>query len=88
MFVGSFICLVFLEFLYVLCVCQYYTYAFYYLAPLQNDSIMTSQCMQFSFGDKREVYLLGESALPVTEKENMQEGKMIQPPTIVIKYLL
>ena len=34
-----------------------------------------SQCMQFTFGYKREVYLLGESALPVTEKESMQEGK-------------
>ena len=30
---------------------------FYYLAPLQNDSIVTSRCMQFTFGDKREVYL-------------------------------
>ena len=33
------------------------------------------QCMQFTFWDKREVYLLEESALPVTEKESMQEGK-------------
>ena len=48
---------------------------FYYLAPLQNDSIVTSQCMQFTFGDKREVYLLDESALPVTKKESMREGK-------------
>ena len=31
--------------------------------------------MQFTFGDEREVYLLDESALPVTEKESMQEGK-------------
>ena len=36
---------------------------FYYLVPLQNDSIVTSQCVQFTFGDKREVYLLDESAL-------------------------
>ena len=31
--------------------------------------------MQFTFGDEREVYLLDESALPVTEKESMREGK-------------
>ena len=48
---------------------------FYYLATRQNDSVMTSRCMQITFGDKREIYLLGESALPVTEKENMREGK-------------
>ena len=27
---------------------------FYYLAPLQNDSIVMSRCMQFPFGDERE----------------------------------
>ena len=54
---------------------------FYYLAPLQNDSIVTSRCMQFTFGDKREVYLLDESVLlPVTEKESMQEGKKSMGP--------
>ena len=36
---------------------------FYYLAPLQNDSILTSQCVQFTCGVKGEVYLLDESAL-------------------------
>ena len=36
---------------------------------------MKSRSMQFNFGDKREVYLLDESALSVTEKESMQEGK-------------
>ena len=36
---------------------------------------MTPRCMQFTFGDKREVNLQGESFLPVTEKESMQEGK-------------
>ena len=46
---------------------------FYYLAPLQNDSIVTSQCTQFTFGDKGEVYRFDESAL--TEKESVQEGK-------------
>ena len=48
---------------------------FKYLAPLQNDSILTSQCMKFAFGDKREVYLLDKSALSVTEKESMWKGK-------------
>ena len=43
---------------------------FYYLAPLQNDSIVMSQCMQFTFGDKGEVYLLDE-----TKKERRREGK-------------
>ena len=38
---------------------------FYYLAPQQSDSIVMSRCMQFTFGDKREVYLLDESVLPV-----------------------
>ena len=36
---------------------------------------MKSRSMQFNFGDKREVYLLDESALSVTEKESMQERK-------------
>ena len=31
--------------------------------------------MQFNFGDEREVYLLNESALPVTEKESKPKGK-------------
>ena len=48
---------------------------FYYLDPLQKDCLVTSQCKQFNFGDKREVYLLGESALPVNKKESMQMGK-------------
>ena len=38
---------------------------FYYLAPLQDDAIILSRCVQFTFEDKREVYLLDESALPV-----------------------
>ena len=33
------------------------------------------ELVQFTFGDKREVYLLDKSALLVTEKESMQEGK-------------
>ena len=31
---------------------------FYNLAPLQNDCLVMPQCMQFTFGDKGEVYLL------------------------------
>ena len=48
---------------------------FYYLAPLQNDTVVTSQCVQLTFGDKREVYELDGSALPVTEKESKRKGK-------------
>ena len=48
---------------------------FYYLAPLQNDCIMMSQFMQFTFGDKREVYLLDEIVLPVIEKKGGERGK-------------
>ena len=33
--------------------------------------------MQFTFGDKREVNLLGESALPVTTKESGERGKQV-----------
>ena len=59
---------------------------FYYLAPLQDDSIVTSWCMQFTFGDEREVYLLDKSALPVTEKESMQEEKRSIGPRMKFKW--
>ena len=38
---------------------------------------MTSFCGQFILGDKREVYFLNKSALPlpVSEEESVQEGK-------------
>ena len=36
--------------------------------------------MQFTFGDEREVYLLDESVLPVTEKESMRGGKKSNGP--------
>ena len=52
-----------------------YTYAFLLLSPVLYDYLVTSQCMQFTFGDNREVYLLDMSALPVAEKEGMHEGK-------------
>ena len=29
---------------------------FYYLTLLQSDCLVTPQCMQFDFGDTREVY--------------------------------
>ena len=48
---------------------------FYYLAPLLNDCLVTSRCIQLTFGDKREVYLQDESALPLTRKESIREGK-------------
>ena len=55
---------------------------FYYLAPVQNDSLVTSQCMQFTFGDKKEVYLQEESALPGTKKEIMRDWKRSIGPGI------
>ena len=48
---------------------------FYYIAPQQRDSIVTSRCMQFTFGDKGNVYLLDKSVLPVTEKKGGERGK-------------
>ena len=38
--------------------------------------------MQFTFGDKRKIYLLDKSALFVTEKEIMREGKRSIGPRI------
>ena len=50
------------------------TLLFYYLAPLQNDTDVTSRCMQFIFGDMWEAtYLIRE--WPVTEREGKGEGK-------------
>ena len=43
---------------------------FLLLSPLQYDTTVMSRCMQFTFGDKKEVYLLDESALPVTEMKD------------------
>ena len=50
------------------------------------NSVIVSriECMQFIFGDKREVYLLDESVLPVTEKEGRQEGKTYFRPFLNI----
>ena len=42
--------------------------------------------MQFTLGDKGEVYLLGESVLTVTEKERRGEAKSSIGPRI--KYVL
>ena len=53
---------------------------FYYLAPLLNDSLMMSWCMQFTFG------LLDESALPVTGKESMPKGKKSIGPRMKYGY--
>ena len=51
------------------------TLLLYYLARLQTDAVVTSQCAQLTLGDKGEVYLLDESVLPVTEKESKRKGK-------------
>ena len=34
------------------------TLLFYYLAPLQNDTVLTSQCIHFNFWDKGEANCL------------------------------
>ena len=48
---------------------------FYYLALLQNDSLVPSRCVQFTFGDKREVTMLDESALPEMKKKDARGKK-------------
>ena len=45
-------------------------------------AVLTSRCVQFTYGDKREVYLLDENALPVTKKEGMRKGKKSLGPRI------
>ena len=55
---------------------------FYYSAPLHKDCIVTSRCMQFTFGDKKEGHLLNESVLPITEKERRRLGKRNIGPRI------
>ena len=57
---------------------------FYYLAPLQNDTIVTSYCKQLTFEDKREVYL---SVLPVTKKE-IRRGKSSISPRMKFGYAI
>ena len=61
---------------------------FYYLAPLQNDIIVTSEYMQFTFGDKREAHLLDESVLPVTGKERRGKGKSSIGPRMKYGYAI
>ena len=51
------------------------TLLFYYLVPLQNHCLVTSQCMQFTFEDKEKLPGWSERALPVTKKEWKGEGK-------------
>ena len=48
----------------------------YYLSPLQSDCIVTSWGMQFTFGDKREVYLFDESE-KIDWKRKEARGKKI-----------
>ena len=48
---------------------------FYYLDPLQNQAIMTSLCMHYTFCRGRKVKQADESVLlPVTEKEGKGKG--------------
>ena len=56
------------------------TLLFFYLAPLQNDAVLTSRCVQFTFGDKGEVYLLDESAPTRGEKREYARMKKDHRP--------
>ena len=49
---------------------------FKYLALLLIHCLVTSRCMKFIFGDKREATCLIRESLPVTEKEGKGEGNM------------
>ena len=42
---------------------------FYYLTLQQNDTLVTSLCMQLHFSGERGKYNCDESALPVIKKE-------------------
>ena len=44
------------------------------LSPCAKDCLVTSRCVQFTFGDKGELYLWDKSALPVTKK-SVRGGK-------------
>ena len=50
------------------------TLLFYYLATLQNVTVVTSRCVQFTFGDKG-VVTCQIRECPVTDKEGKREGK-------------
>ena len=47
------------------------TLLFYYLAPLQNDTVVKSRCMQFNFGGKGEATCL-------IRKEGKEEWEKIR----------
>ena len=65
---------------------------FFYLDPLQNDAIMTSRCIYFIFCWGRELKLIDESVLPVTEKEGKgdmehrpKDKKWIRKPMFILR---
>ena len=53
---------------------------FYYLAPLQNYTYVTSQCTQFIFGDKGAATCLIRECPTCDRKEGKGEGKKIIGP--------
>ena len=56
------------------------TLLFYYLAPLQNDTIVMSLCMQFNFGDKGEAtYLIRECPTCDLKRRDRRGEKQHQP---------
>ena len=51
-----------------------YVYAFFYLDPLQNQAILTSQCMHNIFFQGREEKHSDQSVLPVTKNRERERG--------------
>ena len=56
---------------------------FQYLAPLQNDRLVMSQCMQFTFEDKREVYLWLKKRVCKREKRASALGWNMDMQTLI-----
>ena len=52
---------------------------FYYKALLQNDTVVMSRCVQFTFGDKGDVYLLDKSAYLWRKKRVCKREKNRRP---------
>ena len=62
----------------VVCIC------FFYLASLQNDANVTSQCVQLRFGDRRVVLRKLVGVLPELKKRGDEREKTYTP---IIKML-
>ena len=53
------------------------TLLIYYLARLQNDTVVTSRCVQFTLGDKREVLPVGRECPTCDGKREYARGKRL-----------